>query len=90
MFSIATVYTAVLTLNFLSISYIDKREYPDGPWGYQFYVVAQAVVVAPEFLSLLNQWLADGLLVSVAANSVTQVFNVGHCSSCIAAVLFMP
>ena len=90
MFSLATIYTAMLTLDSLSVSYIDRREYPTGPWGYQYYDGSKAIVVAPEFLTLLNQWLADGLLVSAGANSVKQVFNIGHPSSCIAAVLFMP
>jgi hypothetical protein len=64
MFSLATIYTAMLTLDSLSVSYIDRREYSTGPWGYQYYDGSKAIVVAPEFLTLLNQWLADGLLVS--------------------------
>jgi len=70
MFSVATMQTAI-NLNFLSISYIDNREYPGvegeyapGPGGYQSSVSLEAINVIPYAAIPLNSWLADGLLVS--------------------------
>ena len=67
MFILVTMFTAMY-LNILSISYIDNREFPGiegvtppGPYGYQ---PSLAVNITPDFMFLLNNWLADGLLVS--------------------------
>lgn len=69
MFSLATVRTA-MKLNFLSISYIDNREYPgvegvyaSGPLGYQATVFFEPINLIPYSAIPLNSWLADGLLV---------------------------
>lgn len=69
MFSFVTAYTATL-LDTQSISSIDNRQYPGddmwppGPIGYQFSIYYKPITVVPSVLFALNQWLADGLLVS--------------------------
>ena len=69
MFSFVTVFTA-MNLNVQSISFIDNREFPGvegvlppGPLGYQFFIYSRALSVIPNVMFLLNNWLADGLLV---------------------------
>ena len=80
MFSFVTIYTA-MNSNLQSISYIDNREFPGiddqispGPLGYQLFIYGEAVSVVPNIMFLLNNWLADGLLVSSAFCPVAQVF----------------
>lgn len=70
MFSFVTVYVAT-SLDLQSISYIDNREFPGvdglippGPLGYQLFIYSKAINVVPNLMVLLNNWLADGLLVS--------------------------
>ena len=69
MFSCATIYT-VGGLYPASISYIDNREFPGtgglppGPVGYQYLVASDPFNTLCFFIVYLNQWLADGLLVS--------------------------
>lgn len=93
-FLFVTVFTA-LNLDTLSTSYVDNREAHGtvklpGPLGYQWttYSTPRGVVVT--FMFLLNNWLTGGLFVSYISNSVVQVSNVGHTSSSIVAMLFMP
>ena len=69
MFSFVTVFTA-MNLNIQSIAFIDNREFPGiegvlppGPLGYQWFVYSRALSVIPNVMFLLNNWLADGLLV---------------------------
>ena len=74
MFSMATVYTA-MNLNIQILSFIDNREfsaaYPDGtrfligPILYQT-IIRQTPLggTVPNIMFSLNNWLADGLLVS--------------------------
>ena len=76
MFSVATV-CAGTNLHNESVSYIDNREFPGiggvlppGPLGYQKFVDPKAIVVVPNLMFFLNNWLADGLLVSSLFNSV--------------------
>ena len=72
MFAFATIFTA-MNLDIQSISYIDNREYagddnkslPPGPLGYQYLIYSRAISVVPNLMFLLNNWLADGLLVSL-------------------------
>ena len=78
MFSFVTVFTA-LNLNFLSISYIDNREFPGilngvppGPLGYQYYIYNKAAGIISTVMFLLNNWLADGLLVNPTSSLVAQ------------------
>lgn len=69
MFSFVTVFTA-MNLNIQSISYIDNREFPGvegvlppGPLGYQWFIYSKAITIVPNFMFLLNNWMADGFLV---------------------------
>lgn len=69
MFSLVTIYTA-FTLNIQSISYIDNRDFPGvgdllppGPVGYQFLIYSKPMGIVPNAMFILNNWLADGLLV---------------------------
>ena len=70
MFLLVTVGT-VMQLNVQSISYIDNREFPGvkgvlhpGPIGYQGSDHAKMVTVIQDIVFILNNWLADGCLVS--------------------------
>ena len=94
MFSVATVQTAMY-LNRVSISYIDNREFPGigsgwfspGPAGYQFFISSEALAIVPNVMFALNNWLADGLLVSSLFDAAFThlVSNVGSSPSSIAA-----
>jgi hypothetical protein len=82
MFSIVTVATSV-GLQLQSISFIDNRKFPGngselppGPVGYKYIVGSEAVYLVPNIMFQVNQWLADGLLVSSASNSIAQVSNL--------------
>jgi len=68
MFSFLTILVATV-LDIQSISYIDNRAFPvtDGaPWAgpvaYQLAIYSKAISVVPVIMFLLNNWLADGLL----------------------------
>jgi hypothetical protein len=71
MFAFVTVYTAT-NLFFQSAAYIDNREYPGtdglspGPIGYQLSAYYKPIAFMPSVMFLLNNWLADGLLVGSA------------------------
>ena len=76
MFAFVTIATAI-NLHLLSICYIDNREFPGvdgvvfpGPLGYQVFIYSRAISVVPSVLFLLNNWLADGLLVGFISDSV--------------------
>ena len=67
-FSFATIRTA-MGLNFISISFIDNREFPGvgdqlppGPIGYTLSACPKATSVVTNLASLLTNWLANGLL----------------------------
>ena len=66
MFSFVTVYTAV-KLHILSISFIDNREFangtPVGPYGYQVTTRSTLLGTTPNIVCVLNNLLAEGLLV---------------------------
>ena len=69
MFSCATVAIG-MAQNLVSIAAIDNREFPGikgvlypGPVGYQMLIDSKPLVFAPNLVSLLNYWLADGFLV---------------------------
>ena len=70
MFSLVTVRSA-MTLNLMSVSFIDNREFhdvgdrlPPGPIGYMLSAQClKAIGIIPNLTFLLNNWLADGLLV---------------------------
>ena len=68
MFSFVTVYTA-MNLHIQSNSFIDHRggvsTIPDSlPLGYQHSIREMALGIVPNVMFNLNNWLADGLLVS--------------------------
>ena len=77
MFLLVTIGTA-MQLNVQSISYIDNREFPGaeglpmpGPAGYQEIIVQpEAIDVIQNFVFALNNWLADGFLVSSLFDAV--------------------
>lgn len=95
MFLFTTISTA-MGMVLQSTSDVDNREFPGndrlppGPFGYNFLLFTNAITIIPNVLFLLNNWLADGLLVSPALNLVAWLFNVGHPSSSIVAGLSMP
>jgi len=65
MFSFVTVYNA-MNLHILSNSLIDNRglAYYDGPLVYQEEIRTTVLGIIPSVMFNLNNWLADGLLVS--------------------------
>ena len=70
MFSILTVLI-VISSDILSIMFIDSRQFPGvvglvppGPYGYLLYISPMAISALPDAMVILNNWLADGLLVS--------------------------
>lgn len=89
-FSFVTIFTA-MNLDVQSISYIDNREFPGndalppGPLGYQYLIYSKAISIVPNLMFLMNNWLADGLLVSFVFSSVSRVAHVSlPCSSIVA------
>jgi hypothetical protein len=75
MFVFVTVFTA-MNDNIQSISWIDNREFPGvegvlppGPLGYQFFIYSNVISIIPNLMFLLNNWLADGLLVGPLFNA---------------------
>lgn len=96
MFAFVTIFTA-MNLDVQSISYIDNREYPGegntippGPLGYQYLVYSRAISVVPNLMFLLNNWLADGLLVSFSPVPHTQETDACLSRSSIVAISFTP
>jgi len=76
MFAFVTVYTA-MNLHILSISFIDNRGFPGaggdvhpGPYGYFMSIYYKAISIVPNAAFCLNNWLADGLLVSPSFDAV--------------------
>jgi len=63
MFSLATVYTAA-NLHVLSISYVDNRGFSCGPYCYVANISHEAIGLIYKAAFRLNNWLADGVLVS--------------------------
>lgn len=93
MFSFATV-AAALGLDLQSISYTNDRAFPGfrggqapGPMGYQLLVYSKAINVVPNLMFVLNQLLADGLLVGPYPSSVNGLTLNIRCSSSFIAVI---
>ena len=70
MFLLVTAGT-VMQLDVQSISYIDNREFPGvegkistGPDGYQGLIESEPITYVQNVVFTLNNWLAEGLLVS--------------------------
>ena len=95
MLSLVTVEIAVI-LDGQSTSYVDNRNFsgngglmPPGPIGYQVLIYREAVTIVPWVMFLLNNWLADGLLVSSlfgATYLLTRVSNINSSPSSIVAM----
>lgn len=88
-FLFVTVFT-VINLNVLSVSYVDNREThggpePPGPLGYQYSTYSTISGVVSTIMFLLNNLLADGLLVCFVINSAGRVSDVVCSSSSIVA-----
>lgn len=96
MFAIVTVFTA-MNLDIQSISFIDNREFPGivgilppGPLGYQFLIYSKVISIVPNIMFLLNNWLADGFLVSPVPNPLAQVSDLDCSSSSIVVTSSLP
>ena len=65
-----------IDLDYLAVEYINNREFPGndelppGPAGYDDIISATETTTVFNVMFHLNQWLADGLLVSPTSNSV--------------------
>ena len=94
MFSCFTINTA-LSLDYQSIAYIDNRAFPGdaslppGPYTYQYLISSGAINVVSGSMFLLNNWLADGLLVHPIPTR-SPMHLIFRLFSFIVAVLFMP
>lgn len=78
MFSVATI-TIGTGLNLQSHAYIDNREFfssngsVPGPYGYKQLVYTKPISLIPNNMFQVNQWLADGLLVSFTLSPVEKI-----------------
>lgn len=75
MFVIVTINHAT-NLHPQSASFIDNRDFPPGPIVYLLSTSTTGISVVSNVAFSLNQWLADGLLVSSIPNPVIQGSNV--------------
>ena len=88
--------TAALDPQARSIFYVDDRNFhgndeiiPEA-LGYHWYRPSiEAIGTASNVAFPLNQWLADGLLVSPVSKSIASAFNAHRAFSCIVATLFI-
>ena len=85
-FLFVTINTMIGNFYIQSDSYVDNRDFPGtdelppGPLGYQYLTFTSPVAVVANFMFFLNNWLADGLLVSSEPDST---FGAPHvCQSC--------
>jgi hypothetical protein len=94
MFSFTTAGAAI-DRNFISLSLIDNRGFPGigatppGPLGYLSLAATDGRSALLHIIFPLNQWLADGLLVS-SFDLSSKVSHEDRSCSCIAAGLFIP
>ena len=83
MFTFVTILTGT-NLDIQSTSYIDNRafpgsgRFPPGPLGYLLLVYAKPKNITPTLMFLLNNLLADGILVGSVSNLAAHMSNVGH------------
>ena len=95
MFTIVTISIG-MGLNLQSMAYINDREFPGneelppGPTGYKMLIYAKAISLAPNITFYMNQWLADGLLVTCTLNSKVQTPLTWAISGSIVVTLFIP
>lgn len=93
MFTNATISLAI-GLYVLPGSYINGREFPGGdglppgPYGYSLLPQFATTAIVANSVVQVNQWLADGLLVSSLLSSISKVFNLGCSYSCIVVTSF--
>ena len=86
MFSIATIFIA-MHFNLQSFAYVDNREFhgteeiPPGPLEYQLFTASKGIGPARTVMVFLNNWLADGLLVSSVFGSAGRISNTRHYSA---------
>ena len=84
-----------IDFDYLSTEYINNREFPGddeflpGPIGYDNFLGLKATTIVFDAMFPLNQWLADGLLVSLILNSGASVYNVARSSSYIGVISFI-
>ena len=77
-----------MDLYIASIGFVDNRNFPGtdkrppGPLGCELAPNSKAVGVVFSVMFRLNQWLADGLLVSCGSSSLVSVANPFRSSSC--------
>ena len=70
MFSLVTIYTAIV-LDLQSVAFIDNQGFsgdgvlPPGPFGYMLSVFGKAIPNVALVVAPLNNWLVDGLVVSI-------------------------
>jgi len=95
-FAAFTMFT-VTSLAMLSICYVDDREFSKadtsftGPWGYLLDILYwKAINLIPNTMLLLNNWLADGILVCPPAISGAQAPDIRPSSSSTVATLSTP
>ena len=93
MFSFVTLFTVITNI---PPDYIENREYPGnkeyppGPFGYGLSCYADPLGLFISSTFYLNQWLADGILVSSVPKSLVQGSHAPYIlSSSIVATLFM-
>ena len=90
MFTAVTIYTAI-NLHLQSISYIENRDFPGadelppGPMGYQYFIYFKPICVVATAMFVLNNWLADALMVSFMEKSIPKMSDLAGCSSSIVA-----
>ena len=94
--SFATINLAN-SLVVLSNSYsLYNRDFPSinhlqsGPMGYKAHIYREAISVIPSIMFPLNQWLADGLLVSSASELVPQMSDLDCPPSSTVVIASMP
>ena len=74
-FLFVTVFITA-TLDRQSTSFINNRDFrgfkdiPSGPLGHQMFIYSKMICVIPNIMLMLNNWLADGLLVGSVSNPV--------------------
>lgn len=94
MFSFLTI-NCFMNFAIQSIAYIDNRAFArkgmfPGPFVYQLDISSEPINVIPSVMFYLNNWLADGLLVSSVLNFVALTLTyVGRPASSTAATSFM-
>ena len=94
MFTVVTIYTAI-NLHIQSISYIENRDFPGTdklppkPLGYQSFIYFEPIYVVTNVMFVLNNWLADAMMVSSMEKSILKMSDLSCSSSSIVATQFI-